>query len=209
MRVIAGSAKGFGLAAPKHLGLRPTPERVKEAIFSSLAARVPGARVLDLFAGTGAFGIEALSRGAESAVFVEKDGRAMALVAENLRKTRLGERARMFRDDARHAIEVLAREGAAFDLVFADPPYHKPNEAARAGGEGERRREAFSWTRVLLDSEALPRLVAPGGLFLLEHFAKDEALASAHFEAGKSLGFGDSRVQVYAPGGSLPPPGAG
>ncbi len=201
MRVIAGSAKGFGLSAPKHLGLRPTPERVREAIFSSLAERIPGARVLDLFAGTGAFGIEALSRGAESAVFVEKDGRAMALVADNLRKTRLADRARMFRDDVRHAIEVLAREGATFDLVFADPPYFKPNEVSRSEDGGGRRREPFSWTRMLLDSEVLPKLLAPGSLFLLEHFVKDQQIGAAFFETGKSLGFGDSRVQIYAPRG--------
>ncbi len=197
MRVIAGSAKGFGLSAPKHLGLRPTPERVREAIFSSLAERIPGARVLDLFAGTGAFGIEALSRGAESAAFVEKDGRAMSLVADNLRKTHLVERARMFRDDVRHAIEVLAREGATFDLVFADPPYFKPNEVPRGEAGGGRRREPFSWTRMLLDSEVLPKLLAPEGLFLLEHFVKDQQIGAAFFETGKSLGFGDSRVQIY------------
>ncbi|MCC7519434.1 MAG: 16S rRNA (guanine(966)-N(2))-methyltransferase RsmD [Verrucomicrobiae bacterium] len=195
MRVIAGSAKGFGLSAPKHLGLRPTPERVKEAVFSSLAERIPGARVLDLFAGTGAFGIEALSRGAASAVFVEKDGRAMALVAENLRKTRLGERARMFRDDARHALEVLVRERAVFDLVFADPPYFKPDEAARGGS----RRAPFSWTQFLLDSELLPLLVAPGGVFLLEHFVKDLDLETEFYATGKTLGFGDTRVQVFTP----------
>ncbi len=197
MRVIAGSAKGYGLKAPKHLGLRPTPERVKEAIFSSLAARVPGARVLDLFAGTGAFGIEALSRGAASAVFVEKDGRATALVEENLRKTRLADRARVLRDDVRHAIEMLAREEAAFDLVFADPPYFKPNDAAREEARGERGRPSFSWTRRLLESDLLPRLLAPEGLFLLEHFAKDTEVASPFFRASRSLGFGDTRVQVF------------
>lgn len=204
MRVIAGSARGFGLSSPKHLGLRPTPERVKEAIFSSLAERIPGARVLDLFAGTGSFGIEALSRGAESAVFVEKDGRAMALVADNLRKTGLAGRARIFRDDARHAIEVLVREGATFDLIFADPPYFKPGAMPPGDGEGHRRREPLCWTRKLLDSEILPRLLAPGGLFLLEHFVKDDRVGSAFIEIGRSLGFGDTRVQIYSPRAGSP-----
>ncbi|MFZ4694823.1 MAG: hypothetical protein ACOYMV_06825, partial [Verrucomicrobiia bacterium] len=100
-------------------------------------------------------------------------------------------------DDVRHTIEVLAREGATFDLVFADPPYFKPNEVPRGEAGGGRRREPFSWTRMLLDSEVLPKLLAPEGLFLLEHFVKDQQIGAAFFETGKSLGFGDSRVQIY------------
>jgi len=123
LRVITGSAKGYGLKAPRRMKLRPTPARVKEALFSSLAAHIPGARVLDLFAGTGAFGIEALSRGAAEATLVESDRRVVGLIGSNLRKTRLEEHARVLRSDVRQALERLVREEIVFDLIFADPPY--------------------------------------------------------------------------------------
>ena len=121
MRVIAGSAGGIRLAAPKR-GVRPTMDRVKAAIFSSLGDAIPGARVLDLFAGSGALGIEALSRGASSVVFVEADRQSAQIVESNLAKTKLKGRVRQqdVFDFLRHA------SGAElFDVVFADPPYEK------------------------------------------------------------------------------------
>jgi len=127
MRVISGTAKGHGLKAPKRLKLRPTPARVKEALFSSLAERIAGSRVLELFAGTGAFGIECLSRGAAEVTLVEKDGRAASFIQDNLQKTRLTDRARLLRADVRQALDWLCREQKTFDLIFADPPYLKVN----------------------------------------------------------------------------------
>ena len=121
MRVIAGSAGGIGLAVPKR-GVRPTMDRVKTAIFSSLGDAVIGARVLDLFAGSGALGIEALSRGASSVVFVEGDGQSAEIIESNLAKTKLKGRIRQqdVFDFLRHA------SGAElFDIVFADPPVRK------------------------------------------------------------------------------------
>jgi 16S rRNA (guanine966-N2)-methyltransferase len=117
VRVVAGSFKGRRLAAPRGTRTRPTADRVREALFSMLGD-VGGARVLDLYAGSGALGIEALSRGAGSAVFVERDGKAVAAIERNL--TAVGAEANVVRRDV---VRFLARADGAFDLVFCDPPY--------------------------------------------------------------------------------------
>ena len=121
MRVIAGTAGGLRLVVPK-TDIRPTMDRVKAAIFSSLGDRVIGARVLDLFAGTGALGIEALSRGAASAMFVENDRAAIAAIERNLAQTGLVGRVR-----PQDVFDFLGHASTAetYDLIFADPPYDK------------------------------------------------------------------------------------
>lgn len=125
MRVVAGSAKGTRLA-PVPGGVRPVSDRAREGLFSSLGARCIGARVLDLYAGTGALGIEALSRGAEHATFVERDPAAVTAVRSNLDLTHLADHARIVRSDALHfVIRASASEGP-WDLVLADPPYEIP-----------------------------------------------------------------------------------
>lgn len=123
MRIIAGEAKGRRLAAPRS-GTRPFTGRAKEAVFSSLQAHVVGAAVLDLFAGSGSLGLEALSRGAESAVFVEQDRDAVSVIAANVDAVGLG--GTIVRRDVG---AFLKRDGGGYDLVFVDPPY--------AFGDGE------------------------------------------------------------------------
>ena len=151
MRVIAGSAGGIRLVVPK-CGVRPTMDRVKAAIFSSLANRVIGARVLDLFAGSGALGIEALSRGATSVLFVEEDRQSIAAIEKNLTTTNL--RGRVRREDV---FDFLRRCNFAdkFHIIFADPPY-------------EKMRSGEPFTEKLLANEVLPQLLDPGGIFVLE-----------------------------------------
>jgi 16S rRNA (guanine966-N2)-methyltransferase len=126
VRVVAGEFKGRRLVAPRGTRTRPTADRVREALFSMLGD-VSGARVLDLYAGSGALGIEALSRGAESAVFVERDHAALAALHRNLEAT--GARAEVRRQDV---ARFLARPGGTFDLVFCDPPYDVAPAAATA-----------------------------------------------------------------------------
>ena len=121
MRVIAGSRKGHKLAAPRGLDTRPTSDRVRENVFN-LVGPVDGARVLDLFAGSGALGIEALSRGATSAVFVERDLDAVRTIKRNLDKLRLTG-ARVVHGDVLRAVAQEALAGAKYDLVLVDPPY--------------------------------------------------------------------------------------
>ena len=120
MRVITGTAKGRQLKTPKGLSTRPTADRVKEGIFSIIQFEVEGRRVLDLFAGSGQLGIEALSRGAARAVFVDQGAEPIALIKENLQKTGLSDRATVVRSDYQSYLSG-ARE--QFDIVFLDPPY--------------------------------------------------------------------------------------
>jgi 16S rRNA (guanine966-N2)-methyltransferase len=121
MRVVAGEYRGRRLTAPRRAGTRPTADRVREALFSILGP-VAGLRVLDLYAGSGALGIEALSRGAAEATFVDSDRAAVAAVRENLERIGAQE-ARIFRAEARSFLRGAARHGDAWDLVLLDPPY--------------------------------------------------------------------------------------
>jgi 16S rRNA (guanine966-N2)-methyltransferase len=123
VRVIAGSAKGRRLATIRTLALRPTPDRVREALFNILGIQIDGAAILDLFAGSGAVGLEALSRAARMAMFVEIHQPACRLIEKNLRLCGLYERAAVWSDDVLNALPTLKKQGRMFDLVFLDPPY--------------------------------------------------------------------------------------
>ena len=120
MRVITGSARGITLKTPEGMVTRPTTDRVKEAMFSIIHFEIPGADVLDLFGGTGQLGIEALSRGAKSAVFVDAGEPACRLIRENLKRTRLEAQARVVRSDY---LAYLERAREQFDIILLDPPY--------------------------------------------------------------------------------------
>lgn len=120
MRVITGSARGVQLKTPEGLVTRPTTDRVKEAMFSIIQFDIPGASVLDLFGGTGQLGIEALSRGAQSAVFVDAGEPACRLIRENLKKTRLEGQIKVIRSDY---MDYLSRCREQFDIILLDPPY--------------------------------------------------------------------------------------
>lgn len=131
MRIITGSARGVRLLSPEGDSTRPTSERVKEAIFSALQFELAGRRVLDLFAGSGQLGLEALSRGAETAVFVDASPEALAVCRENARRTRLTDRCRFQPADYRNYLRKATRacpadatpQSGLFDLIFIDPPY--------------------------------------------------------------------------------------
>ena len=120
MRVITGKARGVQLKTPEGMTTRPTADRVKEALFSIINFDIPGARVLDLFGGTGQLGIEALSRGAKSAVFVDAGEPACRLIKENLRRTKLEADGRVVRADY---MDYLKRCRETFDIILLDPPY--------------------------------------------------------------------------------------
>jgi 16S rRNA (guanine966-N2)-methyltransferase len=178
MRVIAGSAGGVRLALPKR-GVRPTMDRVKAAIFSSLGDAVIGARVLDLFAGTGALGIEALSRGASSAVFVEDDRQTAEMINQNLANTKL-------KGQVRHqdVFDFLRRASNAetFQIIFADPPY----ETTQRGGD--------TYTEKLLNNESLPHLLEKGGLFVLEKRPGEVLLELQFWRVVREKAYGATEV---------------
>lgn len=123
MRVIAGSAKRLQLKTIPGMETRPTTDRIKETLFNMLQPELLDCRFLDLFSGSGAIGIEALSRGASEAVFVEQNPAAVLCIKENLKTTRLEKGATVIQDDVLRALSSLMRDGKSFDLIFMDPPY--------------------------------------------------------------------------------------
>ena len=131
MRVIAGSARHLPLKSVPGTGTRPTTDRIKETLFNILNPDIPGCRFLDLFAGSGGIGIEALSRGASYAVFIEKNAGACRCIKENLEFTRLADRSRLIRSDAVSAIRQMTDE-KSFDIIFMDPPYGQKLEQLSA-----------------------------------------------------------------------------
>jgi 16S rRNA (guanine966-N2)-methyltransferase len=173
MRVIAGSVGGIQLHVPK-AGIRPTMDRVKAAIFSSLGDRVIGARVLDLFAGTGALGIEALSRGATSAMFVDSDRGAIATIERNLAKAHLIGPVRQ-----QDVFDFLSHASTAerHEIIFADPPYDK----SKLG-------DAF--TKLLLRNHSLPHRLTPNGVFVLEKMPAERLPATDFWEVVRRKTYG-------------------
>lgn len=123
MRVISGKAKGRRLVAPKGGAIRPTADRIKESLFNILPRDFSGMKILELFAGTGNISIEALSRGAESALLVDASERSARIIRENLRRLELTDRAQMWVMPVRRALNAVGRQGSKFDVIFLDPPY--------------------------------------------------------------------------------------
>ncbi len=134
MRIIGGEARSRLIDAPKGMDTRPTQDKVRESLFNILQWEVKGRTVLDLFAGSGALGLEALSRGAESAVFVDASRQAAKVIQENVDRLGFGQKARVIRADWKSAAGAQAHHGRnAFDLVFLDPPYSMTNTGEMCG----------------------------------------------------------------------------
>lgn len=127
MRVVSGTAKGRPLKAVPGTGTRPTTDKVKEAVFSMIGPYFEGGNVLDLFAGSGGLGIEALSRGMDKGVFIDLEPKSIEVVRANLKATSLDSKAEVYRNEAGRALKLLAKRAYQFDLVFLDPPYRMKN----------------------------------------------------------------------------------
>lgn len=125
MRVVSGQYKGKSLKAVPGNSTRPTTDKVKESIFNMIGPYFNGGECLDLFAGSGGLGIEALSRGADKAIFVDRDGKAIGTIYDNLKSCQLEERAEVYRNDFKRALKALVKRGLSFDTIFLDPPYAK------------------------------------------------------------------------------------
>ena len=134
-RVVAGKCKGTVLEAPKGDATRPTTDKVKEAIFSSIQMRVPDSTFLDIFSGTGQMAIEALSRGAEKAVLIDQAGKSQQVISRNLQKTHLTEQARPMKMAFAEALRMLGKRGESFDIIFMDPPYAMAGSFAKTVSE--------------------------------------------------------------------------
>lgn len=177
MRIIAGTNRGRQLKAPTWDGLRPTSDKLRETLFNIIAQRVPGARVLDVFAGTGAIALEALSRGAEAATCIEHDRRAWLLIADNRDRCGEAERCIIVRTAAEFALSTPVA-GGPFDIVILDPPYdYATLDRAVASAAGQR---------------------APGGMLVLEHASRVAPPAPAGLVVTRTVTSGDSALTFYA-----------
>ena len=186
MRIIGGTAAGLILKTPEGLGVRPTPDLVRQAIFNSLGERVLDARVLELFGGTGALSLECLSRGATSATCIELSRKHARFIEQNFTATRVAAGKFQLRlQDVFTAIPQLAASGAEFDLIVADPPFGDKNVGRRSTSMSQR----------LLDDEHLPALLAPGGLFVLGHTSRDTVTLTPAWEEVKVMRHGDSMMR--------------
>ena len=177
MRIIAGIARGQPLAVPRGGNVRPTSDRVREAIFSSLGERVPGASVLDLFAGTGALGLEAASRDAQSVTFVENAAPVLRCLNDNIESFRRNRPVSCEIAIVRGEVDAQLRKlaGRAFSLIFADPPY---GDAAQG----------------LIENDALPATLAVDGLLVLESAKRNVLVLPAGWSVHREAVYGDTRV---------------
>ena len=177
MRVITGKAKGVTLATPDGLKTRPTTDRVKEALFSIVQFDVPGARVLDLFGGSGQLGIEALSRGAQRAVFVDAREEACKLIRENLRRTKLEKEGNVIRSDY---LDYLKRCRETFDIIILDPPYA----------------EVFLENSLKLIAEI--DILQSGGIIITERpLGKDSLCDFDGFTRSRDYKYGNTLIALY------------
>jgi len=179
MRVIGGSAKGQRLQSLPGENTRPTLDRVKESMFNMIQLYVQGAKVLDLFGGSGALGIEALSRGGAFAYFADEHRGSIPVMEENLKKTKFQSQSKILAMDFRRALETLGKENQAFDLIFLDPPYGKAlaAEALKMIAKGE--------------------LLAPQGLVIIEQDKKESLeIPTDHYDLWKEKKYGNTFVRV-------------
>jgi 16S rRNA (guanine966-N2)-methyltransferase len=185
MRIIAGSAGGIQLVAPRGDQTRPTSDRTRAAIFSSLGARVIDARVLDLFAGSGGLGLEAVSRGARSVLFVEQSFPVIRCIERNIVACRRNLPAacdlKIRRGDAFDVLKSLAASQARFDLVLADPPYGPVSQA-------------------ILNDSHVPLLIQPTGILVLESSRRTELEIPETWRLEREADYGDTRVSVLTLG---------
>ncbi len=197
MRIIAGTAKGRRLAAPKSRrpkgresegprsgegDIRPTADRVREAVFDIMGEAIQGARFLDVFSGTGAVAAEALSRGASSTVLLERDRQALRIIQRNLEEPGFdSDRWEVLPGDALTSLAGLRREERTFDIIYLDPPY-----ASTLGAEA---------------LEEAARLLDPDGVAVLEHDARSAPPESAPVELTETRRFGDTAITLYGLGG--------
>ena len=184
MRIIAGAYKGRRLSTPRGAVTRPTADQVRIALMDTLAPWLPGARVLDLFAGAGGVGLEALSRGAGHVTFVERDARAVAALRANVTALGVPSATRVLRDDVRRALAALARAGERFAIVFLDPPYDTASTTATLAVLGD---------GVLLDQ---------GALVVAQHLTKRapaDRVGTLH--AYRTRRFGETTLTFFRAGG--------
>ena len=187
MRITGGNAARRILKVPRGLDVRPTPDLVKQAVFNSLGERVIGAKVLELFAGSGALSLECLSRGAASVLGIEKSHRHTEFIRSNAVAAGYGDILETRTQDVFPALKQLVESGRKFDLILADPPY----------GEKNVNRRSQSFAQQLLDDRHLPQLLAPGGRLMIGHTKRDTLEIMAPWIEKKMLKHGDTVMRFF------------
>ena len=185
MRIIGGKDSGKILAAPKGLGIRPTSDRVREAIFNRLSPRIPNARVLDLFSGTGSLGLECLSRGAATVLSVENSNQHLRFIKKNIRSCRY----QPCQIQIRHAcafktIRDLAIHAETFGIILADPPY----------GPKTTKNRSESLSQQLADDSNLPQIASPYAVVVIGHATRDKIEIPQHWAIEKTQQHGDATI---------------
>jgi 16S rRNA (guanine(966)-N(2))-methyltransferase RsmD len=180
MRVVAGSVKGLPLKAVPGTSTRPTTDKVKESIFNMIGPFFDGGYALDLFAGSGGLGIEALSRGIDHAIFTDKDRKAIETIQANLEKTRLSGQAEVYKADAERALKAMKKNGVQARLLFLDPPYHME--------------KAYG----LMDKAAELGIMTTDSIVVCEH-DRDVELSSRtkYYERFKKELYGNTIISIY------------
>jgi 16S rRNA (guanine(966)-N(2))-methyltransferase RsmD len=179
LRVITGTAKGRSLKTLRGQATRPTTELLRGALFNIIGDAICDRSFLDLYAGSGAVGIEALSRGATRAVFIDESAEAVRVIGDNLRSTGFSGVGQAFTNTVRAAIEILGRRGQQFDFIFLDPPYEK------------------GWIALTLGWLAKTPLLAPDGAIIVEH-SRREPITGDLFAVRREASHGDSRLTFLA-----------
>lgn len=174
IRIVSGEYGGRKIEAPSTTRTHPMSERARGALFNSIGSRIPGADVLDAFAGTGALGLEALSRGAKTAIFIEKDKVAQKIIAKNISSLGVESQASLIRTTVNNWLETAGPN--EFDIIFADPPYHDPQ---------------FSTAEKLLG------LLKPGGLMILSHPGRGEELTKTGVVVVDNRSYGNAFLTFY------------
>lgn len=179
MRIITGKARGLKLVTPKDYRVRPTADRVKEALFNIIATKIPGTKVLDTFAGTGNLGLEAWSRGASEITFIDFSIDSLKLVKANIEKARATKDCTVMKGDSLDCMVRLSHQGKLFDIIFSDPPYNK--------GLNEK----------VVKTLLAHSLLRPQGLLVLEHSLEEEPLS--YLPAGwevRTEKYGDTKISL-------------
>ncbi|RNF40695.1 16S rRNA (guanine(966)-N(2))-methyltransferase RsmD [Planococcus salinus] len=180
MRVVAGAAKGLPLKAVPGTTTRPTTDKVKESIFNMIGPFFDGGKALDLFAGSGGLGIEALSRGIDTVIFTDKDRKAIETIRLNLEKTKLTEHAEVYKVDAERAIRTMKKKGIRARLLFLDPPYHM--------------KQAYD----LMDKAAESGIMTEDSIVVCEHDAEVKLNDRSRFYSRyKKESYGNTIISIY------------
>lgn len=176
MRVISGKAKGLKLLAPDGMDTRPTTDRVKESVFNLLIPYIPATSVLDLFAGSGAMGIEAVSRYCDSCVFVENNPSALDIIHKNAEKARMSDEVKIIHSDA---LSYLSNTFCSFDIIFLDPPYNK------------------GFLAPVFKTIAERNLLSPDGVIVCETELGGEMVSDTNFECIKQAKYGKTIISIF------------